>query len=102
MREAIPRDDTPRAAYLDALERRVLVYDGAMGTRLQALEPTTEQFGGAALEGWMDGLVLHSPDLIEGVHRSYLEVGADVIETARSSRPHRAWPNGGRGSGPVS
>ena len=81
MREAIPRDDTPRAAYLDALERRVLVYDGAMGTRLQALEPTTEQFGGAALEGWMDGLVLHSPDLIEGVHRSYLEVGADVIET---------------------
>ena len=67
--------------YLEALSRRVLVFDGAMGTSLQALEPTPEQFGGAALEGWMDGLVLHSPDLIEQVHRSYLEVGADVIET---------------------
>jgi len=67
--------------YLEALSRRVLVFDGAMGTSLQSLEPTPEQFGGAALEGWVDGLVLHSPDLIEQVHRSYLEVGADVIET---------------------
>jgi 5-methyltetrahydrofolate--homocysteine methyltransferase len=69
------------SAYLEALSRRVLVFDGAMGTSLQALEPTAEQYGGAALEGWVDGLVLHSPELIERVHRSYLEVGADVIET---------------------
>ena len=67
--------------YLAALNRRVLIYDGAMGTSLQALEPSTEQFGGATLEGWMDGLVLHSPELVERVHRSFLEVGADVIET---------------------
>ena len=67
--------------YLDALSGRVLIYDGAMGTALQAFEPSIEQFGGPALEGWMDGLVLHSPDLVERVHRSFLEVGADVIET---------------------
>jgi 5-methyltetrahydrofolate--homocysteine methyltransferase len=72
---------TPTSPYLQALTERVLVFDGALGTSLQTLEPTAEQFGGPKLEGWMDGLVLHSPDLVERVHRSYLEAGADVIET---------------------
>jgi 5-methyltetrahydrofolate--homocysteine methyltransferase len=72
---------TGASPYLRALTQRVLVYDGAMGTSLHALEPTVEQYGGPHLEGWVDGLVLHSPDLIERVHRSFLEVGADVIET---------------------
>jgi 5-methyltetrahydrofolate--homocysteine methyltransferase len=81
MKAATLRDDAPRPAFLAALDRRVLVFDGAMGTNLQALEPTTEQFGGAALEGWIDGLVLHCPELVERIHRSFLEVGADVIET---------------------
>jgi 5-methyltetrahydrofolate--homocysteine methyltransferase len=67
--------------YLDALSRRVLVFDGAVGTNLQAMEPTPAQYGGPALDGWVDGLVLHSPDLVERLHRSFLEVGADVIET---------------------
>jgi 5-methyltetrahydrofolate--homocysteine methyltransferase len=69
------------SAYLDALQRRVLVFDGAMGTSLQAIEPTIEDFGGPELEGWIDGLVLHAPGIVERVHRGYLEVGADVIET---------------------
>jgi 5-methyltetrahydrofolate--homocysteine methyltransferase len=71
-----------RPSFLDALAQRVLVFDGAMGTGLQALDPTHADFGGAALEGWMDGLVLSAPHLVERVHRSFLEVGADVIETA--------------------
>jgi 5-methyltetrahydrofolate--homocysteine methyltransferase len=73
--------DESASAYLEALAQRVLVFDGAMGTSLHALEPTAEQYGRAELTGWVDGLVLHSPDLIERVHRGFLEVGADVIET---------------------
>src|SRR5450759_3234424 len=68
--------------YLRALARRVLIFDGAMGTALQSLDPSAEDFGGATLEGWMDGLVLHAPHLVETVHRSFLEVGCDVVETA--------------------
>jgi 5-methyltetrahydrofolate--homocysteine methyltransferase len=71
-----------RRSFLEALSQRVLVFDGGMGTGLQALEPTAADFGSAALEGWMDGLVLHAPHLVERVHRSFLEVGCDVIETA--------------------
>jgi 5-methyltetrahydrofolate--homocysteine methyltransferase len=68
--------------FLEALSRRVLVFDGGMGTGLQSLEPSAADFGGPALEGWMDGLVLNSPHLVEHVHRSFLEVGCDVVETA--------------------
>ena len=71
-----------RRSFLEALSKRVLVFDGAMGTGLQSLEPTAADFGGPALEGWMDGLVLHAPHLVETVHRSFLEVGCDVVETA--------------------
>jgi 5-methyltetrahydrofolate--homocysteine methyltransferase len=71
-----------RRSFLEALSRRVLVYDGAMGTGLQSFEPTADDFGGPKLEGWMDGLVLHAPHLVEKVHRSFLEVGCDVVETA--------------------
>jgi 5-methyltetrahydrofolate--homocysteine methyltransferase len=70
-----------QSSFLDALAQRVLVFDGAMGTSLQAAAPTERDFGGAALEGWMDGLVLHAPHIVERVHRSFLEAGCDVIET---------------------
>jgi 5-methyltetrahydrofolate--homocysteine methyltransferase len=71
-----------RRSFLEALSKRVLVFDGAMGTALQSLEPTAADFGGPALEGWMDGLVLHAPHMVQAVHRSFLEVGCDVVETA--------------------
>ncbi|HSP65096.1 MAG TPA: methionine synthase [Candidatus Deferrimicrobium sp.] len=71
-----------RRSFLEALSERVLVFDGAMGTGLQSLEPTVDDFGGPRLEGWMDGLVLSAPHLVESVHRSFLEVGCDVVETA--------------------
>ncbi len=68
-------------AYLDALEQRVLIFDGAMGTSVQALELTPEQFGGEQYNGCIDYLVLSYPQAIEQVHRSFLEVGVDVLET---------------------
>jgi len=67
--------------YLDALQARVLVYDGAMGTSLQAQHLTAEQFGGEQLNGCNDFLVISYPQAVEAVHRSFLEVGVDVIET---------------------
>jgi len=67
--------------YLDALEKRVLVFDGAMGTSLQSLQLTADDFGGPQLEGCNDYLVISKPEVVEQVHRSFLEVGVDVIET---------------------
>src|SRR5579864_7082122 len=86
-----------RSPFLDALRERVLVFDGAMGTSLQAANPTNEDFGGAALEGWMDGLSIHAPQIVERVHRSFLEAGCDVIETCtfQATRPRlEEWGQG--------
>lgn len=66
---------------LHAPERPVLVFDGATGTSLQQMDLTAEDFGGAALEGCNEYLVLTRPDAVQAVHRQFLEVGADVIET---------------------
>src|SRR5512135_2601060 len=67
--------------YLDALEQRVLVFDGAMGTSLQAQNLTAEHFGGEQFNGCNDYLVISYPEAVEQVHRSFLDVGVDVIET---------------------
>src|SRR5512141_3078312 len=67
--------------FLDALEKKVLVFDGAMGTSLQNLHLTPEQFGGEKLNGCNDYLVISYPQAVETVHRSFLEVGVDVLET---------------------
>ena len=70
-----------QSRYLDILKQRVLVYDGAMGTSIQALGLTAADFGGPGLEGCNDHLVLSRPDAIEHIHASFLEVGCDVVET---------------------
>ncbi len=70
-----------RAALLAALEKRILVLDGAMGTMLQRESLTAADFGGEALEGCNEHLVLSRPDVIAKIHRQYLEAGADIIET---------------------
>ncbi len=67
--------------YLDALEKKVLVFDGAMGTSLQNQHLTAEHFGGEQYNGCNDYLVISYPQAVEKVHRSFLEVGVDVIET---------------------
>ena len=72
---------TDNRRYLDALQERILVFDGAMGTNLQRQNLTPEHFGGERTFGCNDYLVLTYPAAVEAVHRSFLEVGVDVIET---------------------
>ncbi len=67
--------------YLDALQDRVLVFDGAMGTNLQRQNLSPAQFGGERTFGCNDYLVLTYPTAVEFVHRSFLEAGVDVLET---------------------
>ena len=67
------------ADFLSELKRRVLVYDGAMGTNVQKRNLTPEDFRGK--EGCNELLVLSRPDVIHAIHASFLEVGCDVVET---------------------
>jgi 5-methyltetrahydrofolate--homocysteine methyltransferase len=67
--------------YLDALEQRVLIFDGAMGTSLQQQQLSAEDFGGGQYNGCNDYLVISHPEAVEKVHRSFLDVGVDVLET---------------------
>ena len=68
-------NDGSHHPYRKALKERVLIFDGAMGTNLQAFALTAYDFGGAQFEGCMDILVLTKPEAVEPVHRSFLEVG---------------------------
>jgi 5-methyltetrahydrofolate--homocysteine methyltransferase len=78
------------ASYLEALESKVLIFDGAMGTNIQRAHLTADDFGGKALEGCNDNLVLTRPDVIQGIHESFLAVGCDVVETCTfQSTPRR-------------
>jgi methylmalonyl-CoA mutase cobalamin-binding domain/chain len=67
--------------FLDALNERVLIFDGAMGTSLQKQNLTAAHFGGEQYNGCNDYLVISYPAAVEKVHRSFLEVGVDVLET---------------------
>jgi 5-methyltetrahydrofolate--homocysteine methyltransferase len=67
--------------YLRLLGERVLIFDGAMGTQLMALDLSDQDFGGAAYRGCNEGLVLTRPDVVRTIHESYLAAGADVVET---------------------
>jgi 5-methyltetrahydrofolate--homocysteine methyltransferase len=69
------------SAYLEAASERVVVFDGAMGTNLQLAGLTADDFGGPELEGCNELLVVTRPDVVDRVHRSFLEVGCDVVET---------------------
>jgi 5-methyltetrahydrofolate--homocysteine methyltransferase len=65
----------------DALARGIVVLDGAMGTMIQAQALGPDDFGGAQLEGCNEHLNLTRPDVIAGIHRAYLEAGADAVST---------------------
>ncbi|MDQ1604226.1 MAG: 5-methyltetrahydrofolate--homocysteine methyltransferase [Actinomycetota bacterium] len=67
------------AALRDALSRRVVVADGAMGTMLQDRNPTLDDFEGH--EGCNEVLNASRPDIVRDVHDAYLAVGVDCIET---------------------
>src|SRR5271163_600841 len=63
------------------IARRIVVLDGATGTSIQGMNLHAGSFGGASLDGCNENLVLTSPDKISELHRSFLEAGADIIET---------------------
>src|ERR1700722_3584051 len=71
-----------------ALQERILIIDAAMGTRIQRHKLEEKDYRGHRFANWAsdvkgnnDLLVLTQPDIIEGIHREYLEAGADIIET---------------------
>ncbi len=64
-----------------AFADRILVFDGAMGTMIQARDLSAEDFGGAHLEGCNEGLNLTRPDIVKEIHEAYLDAGADCIST---------------------
>jgi len=69
------------SSYLSAVNERVVIFDGAMGTGIQARGLGPDDFGGADLEGCNELLVVTRPDVISELHAAYLDVGVDVIET---------------------
>ena len=79
--ELLGRLDPSASTYLQALHERVLIFDGAMGTNLQLLGLGPDDFGGPDLEGCNEWLVETRPDVVAQVHRSFYEVGCDVVET---------------------
>ena len=66
--------------FLDEIKNHILLFDGAMGTKIQKLKPKAEDFPNNK-DGFNDGLVLSKPEWIKNIHRSYLEAGSDCIET---------------------
>ena len=68
-----------RESLREALAQRVIVADGAMGTMLQAANPSLEDFQN--LEGCNEILNISRPDLVKSVHAQYLDAGVDAIET---------------------
>ncbi|HEK9101519.1 methionine synthase [Bacillus pfraonensis] len=65
----------------ERLKHDILILDGAMGTMIQQEDLTAEDFGGEEYEGCNEYLVKTRPDVILGIHKAYIEAGADIIET---------------------
>ncbi|WP_326718169.1 methionine synthase [Streptomyces sp. NBC_00243] len=76
------------AALREALATRVVVADGAMGTMLQAQDPTLEDFQN--LEGCNEILNVTRPDIVRSVHEEYFSVGVDCVETNTFGSNHSA------------
>lgn len=85
--EQLPYDESARALSA-ALEERIVVLDGAMGTMIQRHGLSEEEFRGERFASWKcrlkgcnDLLAITRPELIESIHREYLDAGARIIET---------------------
>jgi 5-methyltetrahydrofolate--homocysteine methyltransferase len=81
------QDDRQRALEA-ALAKRIVILDGAMGTMIQRHKPSEADYRGRRFADWPsdvkgnnDLLSLTQPEMIAGIHRAYLEAGADIIET---------------------
>ncbi len=60
---------------------KVIIFDGATGTEIQACNPTVDDFGGSAYEGCNEILSLTRPSLIQSIHEKYISAGAEGIKT---------------------
>ncbi|MBI3639676.1 MAG: homocysteine S-methyltransferase family protein [Thaumarchaeota archaeon] len=69
-----------KVPFSEAIKNKILLFDGAMGTEIQKLNPKPEDFPDGK-DGFNDGLSFTRPEWIKNIHRSYLEAGADCIET---------------------
>jgi len=65
--------------FLKAVQERVVIYDGAMGTSIQARNPSVDDYWGK--EGCNELLVLSRPDIVKNIHAAFYNVGCDVVET---------------------
>ncbi|GGB12432.1 hypothetical protein GCM10011511_40070 [Puia dinghuensis] len=81
-------ETTTRKKLEEALKERILIIDGAMGTMIQRHKLEEKDYRGERFKDWPsdvkgnnDLLCLTQPAIIEGIHRQYLEAGADIIET---------------------
>ena len=77
-----------KQAIRDCLEEKILIIDGAMGTMIQRHNLSEADYRGERFKDWpidikgnSDILSITQPAIIEGIHREYLEAGADIIET---------------------
>ncbi len=79
--DSLPEDrNTGRMSdFLQAVQQRVVIYDGAMGTSIQARTPSVDDYWGK--EGCNELLVLSRPDIIKDIHAAFYRVGSDVVET---------------------
>jgi 5-methyltetrahydrofolate--homocysteine methyltransferase len=69
------------SSYVEAVRESVVVFDGATGTNIQLRHLGPDDFGGPALEGCNEILVETRPDVVADLHRSFFDVGCDVVET---------------------
>jgi 5-methyltetrahydrofolate--homocysteine methyltransferase len=71
----------PHSHFLEALQHRVIIFDGAMGTNIQTYHLGATDYGGERTEGCNEYLVITRPDVIEEIHTGFMEAGCDVLET---------------------
>ena len=77
---ALPSSATAKDL-LSLMRERIVLFDGAMGTSIQARQPQVNDFGGPQYDGCNEYLVLTRPHIINDIHEGFLQAGSDIIET---------------------
>src|ERR1700722_12852235 len=93
--------DERGAAYLEAVSQRVVIFDGAMGTSLQLADLSAEDYGGPALEGCSEAVVLHRPDVVKAIHRPAARLAREAADEAAAAADdgRTRWVAGNLGPG---
>src|SRR5581483_5336910 len=77
---ALPSSATAKEL-LSLMRERIVLFDGAMGTSVQARQPQVEDFGGPQYDGCNEHITLTRPHIISEIHEGFLKAGVDIIET---------------------